>query len=159
MFSAYTDDEKVRQRTAWLIDELKKTRDADGYLGHIPAEPEGRQNYHRYILHDQEYVILALVDHWRYCGEAKSLDYARQLADYAMPAFLKRKEPERVCSAALPQALLMLYGGTGDARYLDFAANTRLGGPNWIECGSLCGWDKGPLEAKRSSITKHPTCI
>jgi DUF1680 family protein len=155
MFSAYTDDPQVLQRTGWLIEELMKTRDADGYLGHIPAQPEARQNYIRYILHDQEYVILSLVDHWCYCGDAKSLEYARQLANYVMPVFLRQKEPERVCSAALPEALLKLYGGTGDRRYLDFAANTRLGGPNWIEGDSLCHWDKGPLD--RKTLLDHKT--
>src|SRR5262245_61594765 len=113
IFAAYTGDAQVRARTQSLIEELMQTRDADGYLGAIAAQPEGQQNYVRYVLHDQEYVILSLVDHWRYCGDAKSLSDARQLADYAIPVFLRQKEPERVCSAALPEALLLLYGSTG----------------------------------------------
>jgi hypothetical protein len=42
MFTAYTGDPEVRERTKGLIEELMKTRDPDGYLGTIPA-PAGRR--------------------------------------------------------------------------------------------------------------------
>ena len=143
MFAAYTGDPEVAERTARLIDELMKTRDADGYLGHMPAEPEGRQNYRNWILHDQEYAILGLVDHWRYCGDEKSLEYARQLADYVLATFPKNPKPDTVCTAGLPEAMLTLYGCTGDPRYLRFAADTRHGYPHGeVECSSLRDWEQ-----------------
>lgn len=146
MFAAYTGDPEVRTRVARLIDELMKTRDADGYLGHMKAEPEGRQNYRNWILHDQEYATLGLVDNWRYCGNAKSLQYARELADYILATFPKNSKPDTVCTAGLPEAMLTLYGATGDRRYLEFAATARHGNPHGeVECACLRDWEKKPL--------------
>ena len=54
LFAAYTGDPKVNERTSRLIEDLMKTRDVDGYLGHIKAQPDGRQNYLNWILHEQE---------------------------------------------------------------------------------------------------------
>jgi len=145
-FTAYTGDSQVAKRTARLIDELMKTRDPDGYLGHMPAEPDGRQNYRNWILHDQEYAILGLVDHWRYCGDEKSLQYARELADYVLATFPKNPRPDTVCTAGLPEAMLALYGCTGDPRYLEFAADARHGNPHGeVECSSLREWEKDTL--------------
>ena len=136
MFAAYTGDPKVRERTSRLIDELMKTRDADGYLGHMKAEPGGRQNYRAYILHDQEYTLLGLVNNWRYCGDKKSLEYARQLGDYICATFPKCPNPDQVPTCGMPQAMLTLHGSTGDPRYLRFAADTRYGYRGSI--GSCC---------------------
>jgi len=146
-FAAYTGDPEVARRTAWLIEELMKTRDPDGYLGHIKPEPGGWQNYYNWILHDQEYVILGLVNHWRYLGDKKSLQYARQLADYVMDIFPKNPHPEHVCTAGLPEAMLALYAAVGDKRYLEFAADVRHGNSHGeIECCSLREWEKSSLE-------------
>lgn len=143
-FAAFTGDAEVAKRTTRLIDELMKTRDADGYLGHMPAEPEGRQNYRNWILHDQEYAVLGLIDNYRFSGDAKSLQYARQLADYILATFPKNARPDQVCTAGLPEAMLTLYGVTGDARYLEFAATARHGNPHGeVECACLRQWDKG----------------
>ena len=147
MFAAYTGDAAVRDRTTRMIEELMKTRDPDGYLGHMPAEPDARQNYRNWILHDQEYAIQGLVDNCRYCGNAKSLEYARQLADYVLATFPKNSRPDTVCTAGLPEAMLTLYGCTGDSRYLDFGATVRHGNPHGeVECSSLREWDKGTLD-------------
>lgn len=80
LLAACAGDPDVARRTARLIEELMKTRDSDGYLGHMPAEPGETQNYRNWILRDQEYALLGLVDHWRYWGDEKSLQYARELA-------------------------------------------------------------------------------
>jgi uncharacterized protein len=152
MFAAYTGDPAVQERTTRLIEELMKTRDPDGYLGHMPAEPEGRQNYHNWILHDQEYAVLGLIDHWRYCGNKKSLEYAGQLADYVLATFPKNAEPEIVCTAGLPEAMLTLYGCTGDPRYLRFAADTRHGSKWEVECRSLRDWEQTFENPGRSHV-------
>ncbi|NLF08362.1 MAG: hypothetical protein GX594_10340 [Pirellulaceae bacterium] len=141
-FAAYTNDPEVQKRTVWLIDELMKTRDPDGYLGHMKALPDGRQNYRNWILHDQEYAILGLVNHWRYCGDKRSLEYARQLGDYVLKTVPKNEHPEEVCTAGLPEAVLALYAETGDRRYLRFAADTRHGSKGEIACSSLRDWEQ-----------------
>jgi DUF1680 family protein len=152
MFAAYTGDPEVRKRTTRLIEELMKTRDADGYLGHMKAEPDARQNYVNWILHDQEYALLGLVDNWRYCGDEKSLQYARQLGDYILATFPKNPKPEIVCTAGLPEAMLTLYGATGDPRYLQFAAETRHGSQWEVECSSLRDWEQTFENPKRSHV-------
>lgn len=143
LFSAYAGDPKVDERTSRLIDDLMKTRDADGYLGHIKALPEGRQNYLNWTLHEQEYTILGLVHNGRACGNAKSLQYARELADYVLATFPKNSKTEKVCTAGLPEAMLLLYGCTGDTRYLRFAADTRHGNAEAeVKCASLRDWQQ-----------------
>jgi uncharacterized protein len=151
-FAAYTGDPAVQKRTARLIEELMKTRDADGYLGHMKAEPGGKQNYINWILHDQEYALLGLTDHWRYCGDNKSLECARQLADHILATFPKNPNPENVCTAGLPEAMLTLYGCTGDPRYLRFAADTRHGSHLEIECRSIRDWEQTFENRKRSHV-------
>jgi uncharacterized protein len=153
MFAAFTGDPAVRKRTAGLIDELMKTRDADGYLGHMAVEPDGAQNYRNWILHDQEYATLALTDNWRYCGDAKSLEYARQLADYILATCPKNPRPDETCTAGLPEAILAIYAATGDPRYLAFAGDTRHGNSHGeVECECLRNWDKTTL---REHDTAH----
>ncbi|MBN1910570.1 MAG: glycoside hydrolase family 127 protein [Pirellulales bacterium] len=151
-FAAYTGDPRVARRTARLIEELMKTRDADGYLGHMPVEPDGQQNGRNWILHDQEYSVLGLVDHWRYCGDRKSLDYAREVADYILKSFPRVAQRDRVCTAGLPEAMLTLYGCTGDRRYLTFAADMPHGFPHGeTEHASLRKWRKDNLTGPTTS--------
>jgi DUF1680 family protein len=151
-FAAYTGDRAVAERTARLIGELMKTRDPDGYLGHMPVEPDGAQNWRNWILHDQEYTVLGLVDHWRFSGDVKSLAYARQVADYILSTFPKNPRPDRTCTAGLPEAMLRLYEATGDRRYLEFAASARHGNPHGeVECSSLNEWRKLPLTNRPTS--------
>jgi DUF1680 family protein len=143
LFAAYTGDPKVNERTSRLIEDLMKTRDADGYLGHIKAQPEGRQNYLNWTLHEQEYSVLGLVHNGLTSGSAKSLQYAREMADYILATFPNNPTPEKVCTAGLPEAMLVLYGCTGDKRYLRFAADTRHGNATAeIKCASLNDWQQ-----------------
>jgi DUF1680 family protein len=157
-FAAYTGDAEVRRRTTQIISELMKTRDLDGYLGHMPVEPDGGQNYRNFLLHEQEYLILGLVESYRYGGDAKSLQYARELADYVITTFPKapRQLAEKISTAGLPEALLALYGCTGEARYLEFAASTPHGNSfNEMEFASLRDWNKSTLEERK---TGHVYC-
>jgi DUF1680 family protein len=148
-FAAYTGDAEVGRRTTHLIAELKKTQDPDGYLGHMPVEPAGQQNSRNWTLHDQEYTILGLVEHWRYCGDAKSLQFARELADYVMAWWPTWPKPNVIRMAGLPQALLALYSCTGDARYLEFAVGFRHGfDKEEVEFSSLRDWEKTSLQER-----------
>jgi len=101
LFSAYTGDPAVRSRTARLVEELMKTRDPDGYLGHMKPRPGGAQNAINWILHDQEYALLGLVEHFRATGDPRSLEHARGLGDYILRTFPENPHPEKVCTAGL----------------------------------------------------------
>jgi len=153
MFAAYTGDSKVAERTKQTIDELIKTRDPDGYLGFMKREPDGKQNYRNWTLHEHEYLILGLTDHYRYCGDNTSLEHARKLADYVLETFPNNPHPEGVCTAGLPESMLTLYRCTGDKRYLRFAAETRHGNPGGeVACAALRDWEQDYSERNTSHI-------
>jgi DUF1680 family protein len=141
LFTAYTSDSHVKERTAQLIEGVIATRDADGYVGIYKPEPEAFQNHRNWVLHEQEYLILGLARNWLVTGNEKSLQYARELGAYVIKTFSKDTKPEEVCTAGLPEAFLVLYGCTGEARYLNFAAEIRHGnGNSEIKCASLRDW-------------------
>lgn len=140
-FSSYTGDAEVAARTARLIDGIMQTRDADGYIGTFKPEPEGRQNHYNWALHEQEYLLLGLVRHFRETGSKPSLRYARDLGDYVIRTFSRDPKPEEVCTAGLPEAFLLLHRSTGDERYRKFAAEIRHGNSKAeVQCASLLDW-------------------
>jgi DUF1680 family protein len=141
LFSVYTGDPKVAERTSRLIDGVIQTRDPDGYVGTFRPEPGGRQNHRNWALHEQEYLLLGLTHHGLATGSAKSLQQARELGDYVISTFGKDPKPEEVCTAGLPEAFLLLHGATGEERYLKFAAEVRHGNSKAeVQCASLLDW-------------------
>ena len=141
LFAAYTGSLHVKEQTSRLIEDVIATRDADGYVGTYKPEPEAFQNHRNWVLHEQEYLLLGLARNWLVTGNENSLQYARELGDYVIKTFSKDTKPEEVCTAGLPEAFLVLYGCTGDARYLKFAAEIRHGnGNSEIKCASLRDW-------------------
>jgi len=152
LFAAYTGEAAVADRATSLIENLLKTRDADGYIGTFKPEPEAAQNHHNWVLHDQEYLLLGLARHWLATGDDRSLQYARDLAEYVIGTFGKDSKPEEVCTAGLPEAFLVLYGCTGEVRYLKFAAEIRHGNGNGeIRCASLRDW-RQTFDAKPAHV-------
>ena len=147
LFTAYTGDPQVAARTQYLVDELVKSRDADGYLGFWSVEPENRQNHINWILHEQEYINLAFVRHYRATGDRRSLEHARIMGDYILATFPTPEnpcfDPGQICTAGLPEGMLELYRVTGDRRYLDFAADVPHGNNRGeIQLASLRTWEQ-----------------
>ena len=141
LFTAYTGDPKVAERTSHLIDGVLQTRDADGYIGIFKPEPGARQNHRNWALHEQEYLLLGLTHHGLVTRDAKSLQYATELGDYVIRTFGQDARPEEVCTAGLPEAFLLLYRATGAERYLKFAAEIRHGNSTAeVQCASLLDW-------------------
>ena len=128
LFTAYSGDPGVAARTQYLIDELRKTRDPNGYLGFWTVEPNNKQDHINWILHEQEYITLALVRHYRATGNQKSLEDAKIMADYIRQSFPKNEkgiyyiEPG-ISIAGICEAFVELYQVTGDEKYWDYAQN------------------------------------
>ena len=150
LLAAYTRDACVAERTKHLLEGLRATRDADGYLGFWQPVPDNRQDYINWTLHEQEYILLGQVRYYLCTGDVRALDDARIMADYILRTFptpengIDAKYPaNNICTAGLPEAFLALYGVTKDRRYLDFAANVKHGNGNAeIRHASLRTWNQ-----------------
>ena len=134
LLGAYTKDDAVRARTKGLLDGILATRDDDGYIGFLNREPEDKQNFFNYILHEQEYFALACVRHYRVTGEERSLCAARVMIDYIMKTFPKNDAgvyciPSPVSIAGLAEAAEELYRVTAEEKYLDFAEHVQYEPP------------------------------
>lgn len=145
LFSRYTGDPKVLERTRYIADTLVQSRDPDGYMGFWKVEPGNLQEYINWTLHEHEYINLAFVRNYRCLGEPQALENAKTMADYILQAFPTEEngfyDAGQICTAGLPEGFLELYRVTGEKKYLDFAANVKHGNRHAeIQCESLNRW-------------------
>lgn len=135
LFAQYTHDPKVAERTQHLIDEIVKTRDPDGYIGFWTREPNDKQNFINWILHEQEYFTLAAVRNYRTTGNPASLADAKTMMDHIIKTFPKNESgvyyiPSPISIAGVDEAAVELYRVSGEEKYLDFAERLQYE-PHW----------------------------
>jgi hypothetical protein len=122
-------------RKEHMVGALIATQESDGYIGMMAPE---RRTWTLWDLHEQAFIIKALVSDHQYFGSQDSLGAARKLADYLIkrwpgkPADWESSLPirEYFAEIGLSASFLSLFAATGDQRYVDFAAN-ELGEENW----------------------------
>lgn len=123
--AAHTENEALLARKKHLVEETLKSQEPDGYIGMLPPE---KRTWSLWDIHEQGYIIHGLVADYRLFGEERSLDAARKLADYLIrrwPTKPSEWDKTLVCAETIAitgfeRSILVLYGATGEARYLDF---------------------------------------
>ncbi|MDD4872197.1 MAG: glycoside hydrolase family 127 protein [Kiritimatiellae bacterium] len=151
LFAQYTGDPAVAERTQYIMDQLRASRDPDGYLGFWNVEPKNHQNVVNWILHEQEYINLALVRNYRTTGNPQSLADAKVMADYIMRMFPANENGEHIIPggtsiAGITEGFVELYRVTGGKKYLDFARNLQYE-PHWYYLKPFDAWERNISKA------------
>ncbi len=123
--AATTGSDALTARKKHVVDELVKLQQPDGYIGIMLPE---QRTWRLWDLHEQSYIIYALIDDSRLFGEERSLATARKLADYILSRWPTKPADwakslsgtEWLFTTGLKRAFLTLHEATGDRRYLDF---------------------------------------
>jgi DUF1680 family protein len=152
LFAQYTGAPEVAERAQYIMDQLRSSRDPDGYLGFWNVEPNNQQNIVNWILHEQEYINLALVRNYRATGNPQSLADARVMADYIMRMFAANEKGEHIIPAGtsiagITEGFVELYRVTGEATYLDFAKHLQYE-PHWYYLKPFDAWARNISQAR-----------
>ncbi|MBC8231379.1 glycoside hydrolase family 127 protein [bacterium] len=150
LFAQYTGEPEVAERAQHIMEQLRSSRDPDGYLGFWNVEPDNHQNLVNWILHEQEYINLALVRNYRATGDPQALADAKVMADYIMRMFPTDKDGEHIPSgvsiAGITEGFVELYRVTGEDKYLEFAKKLQYE-PHWYYLEPFDAWEKNISQA------------
>ena len=125
LLAASTGDEKLLARKNHVTDALIKSLQSDGYTGAFPPD---KRTWTLWDLHEQAFIITALVDDYRFFANKESLAAARKLADYIIkrwptkPVTFPPIIREYMAEIGLNYSFFLLHQTTHDQRYLEFAA-------------------------------------
>jgi DUF1680 family protein len=143
--AAGTGDARMLAFKKKVISDLIATQEPGGYIGTI-ADPHSRVKA-LWDLHENSYIIWALVSDYQFFGETASLEAARRMADYLLGLFAANPalRPDTMngvvtfwgSSLGFDRALLALSRSTGNPKYREFVVDfLKLGDYNpEIHCG------------------------
>lgn len=126
--SAYTGDKKVDSLRNYLVKEIIKAQEQDGYLGNMT--PVNRM-WKLWDIHEMGYLIFGLVTNYSLFADGESLDAAEKAAAYiilnwpSMPADWEKTTnvAAHVAITGLHRTMVALYSITNRKIYLDFCLN------------------------------------
>jgi len=134
-FAVVTNDDRIASLKDFVIAEILKAQEEDGYIGTFIAK---RRFAALWDIAEMAYIILGLTSDYHYFHRQSSLDAAVKLADYIIeqwPANLERLNLLNpftldMATVGLEESLLQLYVNTREKRHWDFCTNVlRL--PEW----------------------------
>jgi hypothetical protein len=148
--AAYSGDGKAVALKQRLVEEVLRSRDADGYPGLM--KPAARM-WGLWDVHEIQYLAWGLLSDYRFFGAKDSLEAARKIADFIVERW--GTMPERwgeknavaadVAVTGLERTMVALHRATGERRYLDFVLRERR----------LADWDLGIVVGRRPLIEGH----
>lgn len=148
-FAAHTFNPKLLQLRKHVLETLCKAQEADGYLGAYQAR---KRIAFLWDVHEQAYILYALISDWQYFHDEQSMNAARKLGNYlvaALSAAPLTAIGSEVClelaTLGLDRALLALYRATQDGRYLEFCLNVL----------KLAEWHLPIVEGRHGKIEGH----
>ena len=129
-----TDEPEHQARVTTLLEKLRNSQDADGYLGiYSPASRFAHGESENGELWAQSRALLALLTYYEFTGDARYLDAVCRAVDLTLrhyspeqPYFRAASANDRDASCGLAHGLCYedvvewLYALTGDERYRDF---------------------------------------
>ena len=156
LFAQYTGEQKVAERAQYIMDQLRSSRDSDGYQGFWNVETDNHQNLVNWILHEQEYINLGLVRNYRITGNPQALADAKIMADYIMRMFPANDRGEHIIPvgtsiAGITESFVELYRVTGEGTYLEFAKTLQYE-PHFYYLKPFDVWVKGITNVSRYHV-------
>jgi len=124
--AAYSGDMALIARKNHMVDSIISSQGSDGYIGMMAPE---RRTWGLWDLHEEAFIITALVSDYRLFGRQRSLTAARRLCDYLIERWPSKPQDweksikirEFMAEVGLSYGFLYLSETIGDQRYLDFA--------------------------------------
>ena len=150
--AAYSGDPSLIARKKSFVEALLKTQEADGYIGIMPPDI---RTWRTYDLHDQAFILIALMADHQWFGEKASLAGAQKLADYIIgrwpgkPADWGQRIPgnENIALIGLDMAFLSLYQATGERRYQEFFQALTINGKKVAKWTQPIALGRDPADA------------
>jgi len=149
-FAAYTNDKDVLALKKYLVDEVIKVQEADGYVGMMVPD---KRMIGMWDIHEMGYLVNGLVSDYEFFQESRSLEAAGKLADYIIGQWSKlppdwdkqTKISTHVSVTGLERAFVRLGRETGESKYRDFCIKER----------ALPEWDLDIVIGRRPRIDGH----